>query len=309
MSKVGWRSRIFVLASSCMAFYHVDKDQSIYYEGNDLVIKLLFESQRDCRQFHNDLFALHFRFSIVMPLSVIEDMREIHVNYKPSPVLANHYVTTDFDSPNHSMNAADYAVNSTAGSTDNLSVCTLSDPYAKLHMIENPDHPFLRGLKMYRCHLESQASNKKQKLNQNNILYMSWPMHQRFDGLNLVGDKHLVPSVAFKFIKAESEIVEVVTGFPCQKHKVTFSIESNNDLALLNAVGSTLKEGSEFNRESNCWTTFVHVDSYEEFKSFLDINYKIAKKLWEQNAPIGEDIENEQMQLLEQNATLEVVSD
>jgi hypothetical protein len=130
---------------------------------------------------------------------------------------------------------------------------------------------------------------------------MSWPMHQRFDGLNLVGDKHMVPSIAFKFIKSEMERVEVVQGYPSQKFKVTIGIESN-DLSLLSAIGSTLKQGSEFDNVNNLWITFVHVDSDQEFKEFLEIKYCVTKELWSQGIAIGDEIEDDQLEILEQKA-------
>jgi serine/threonine protein kinase len=198
----------FYFGFSVHGFYYVDRTQSIYYDDDDLVIKLLFESLERCRQFYGELFSIYYRFSMVMPLEVVDSIQLTTLIYQPKPLLPNDYDTTEFDSPMHSMNASDYALKSIGGShEENLSVCTVSDPHSRLQMIENPDHPFLRGLKLYRCHLESQASNKKQKSNQNNILHMSW---QRFDGLNLVGDKHMVPSIAFQFIKSAKETVEVV---------------------------------------------------------------------------------------------------
>jgi serine/threonine protein kinase len=307
-SKSGWRARVFVLAAQCMAFYNVDMSQSVYYDGNDLIIKLLFDSSRDCRKFNEELHSLQYRFSLVMPLQIVEEMREVTVDYKPLPLQSFHYDTAQYDSPFHSLGASDYALRSVGGSHEEiLSVCTVSDPHTRLQMIENPDHPFLRGLKMYRCHIEAQASNKKQKTNKNNILHMSWPMHQRFDGLNSVGDKHMVPSIAFKFIKSEPEIIEVVQGYPWSKHKVTFSIEPyHNDVGLLEAVGATLKQGSSYDANNSVWITFVHVDSDSEFKTFLEIKYRITKQLWSQNIPVGEDIDNDAMEELERKAILEL---
>lgn len=105
-------------------------------------------------------------------------------------------------------------------------------------------------------------------------------------------------------------MVEVVSGYPLQKYKVTFGIESsNNELALLDAVGSTLKQGSEFDNENSRCITFVYVDNDQEFKLFLELKYKIAKQLWAQNAPVGEEIDNEVMQELEANATLTVIEE
>lgn len=192
----GWRARVFILAAQCMAYYHIDLNQSVYYEGNDLIIKLLFKSNERCRQFAEDLRALHCRYSLIMSLEIVNEMHLVEVGYEPLPLMSHHYDTLQSDSPLHSLCASDYALRSVGGShKEILSVCTISDPHSRLQMIENPDHPFLRGLKMYRCHLQAQASTKRQRTNQSNILLMSGPMHQRFNGFNLVGDKHMVPSI------------------------------------------------------------------------------------------------------------------
>ena len=71
-------------------------------------------------------------------------------------------------------------------------------------MIENPNHPLLYGKGLYRCHLESQAANKTAASDSNNILWMSWGMHQQFDGLNLTNKQHLVPSIAIEFVSSSN---------------------------------------------------------------------------------------------------------
>jgi hypothetical protein len=306
-----------------MAFYHVDVDRSVYYEGNDLIIRLLFASQEDCRRFVEELHALRYRFSLPTPPAIIGEMRPVVVDYQPLPLHSYHYDTTRCDSPPHRLCASDYDLQRAASRSREvkeigLFPCRMTDPHARLQMIEDPDNPFVRGLPIYRRHLvtdEAPASNKRRKTMNvgRSILHMSGPMHQRFDGLNIVGDtRYMVPSIAFKFIQSEPEIVEVVRGYPWPKHKVTLSIEANsnnsNNVELLDSVGSTLKQGSSFDAHRGVWMTFVHVDSVSEFQTFLEIRYRITKQLWSENIPVGEDVENDAMEELERKASWEVAN-
>lgn len=54
-----------------MAFYNVEKSQSIYYDENHLMIKLLFETLERSRQFYEQLRSISYRFSLVMPVEVL----------------------------------------------------------------------------------------------------------------------------------------------------------------------------------------------------------------------------------------------
>jgi hypothetical protein len=152
-------------------------------------------------------------------------------------------------------------------------------------MIENPNHPFLYGKDLYRCHLDSQASNKKDKDNQNNLLILSWTTHQCFYGLNLVTKQHMVPSIAIQFVEFQGqETLEFTNGYPFVKDKVAISIESP-DPKVLDSISMLLKAGSTF-VDGNL-RSFVHVDSWEEFRKFLSIKYNETKRLWGKQLPLG----------------------
>ncbi len=79
----------------------------------------------------------------------------------------------------------------------------------------------------------SQASNKKDKDNQNNLLILSCGTHQFFDGLNLVTKQHMVPSIAIQFVEFQGrETLEFTNGYPFQKDKVAISVESPDPKVL-----------------------------------------------------------------------------
>ena len=49
------RAVVYTAASSRGGFYYQDNEHSIYYNGNDLIIKIMFETSKECAQFVNDL--------------------------------------------------------------------------------------------------------------------------------------------------------------------------------------------------------------------------------------------------------------
>ena len=166
-----------------------------------------------------------------------------------------------------------------------MSIADASDAYHTLQMIEDPNHLILYNRELYRCHSVSQASNKTERYNRNNVLILSWLTHQSFDGLNLVTKQHLVPSIAIQFVKFEGkETLEFTNGYPFQKDKVTISVESP-DPKVLESVGILMKKGSQM--VDGKLHTFVHVDSWEELKKFLTIKYDETKGLWEKKLKGG----------------------
>ena len=107
-----------------------------------------------------------------------------------------------------------------------MSIADATDAYHTLEMIEDPNHPILYNRELYRWHYESQASNKTEKYNRNNVLFLSWLSHQSFDGLNFVTKQHLVPSIAIQFVKFQvRETLEFNNGYPFEKDKVAISVE------------------------------------------------------------------------------------
>jgi hypothetical protein len=291
-----WRAKTFVLADECNGFYCAGGEpESIYYDGNTLVLNVLFESTQNARRFRSALERKALWFRIISSVTVSENYEEVVLPARASEIRAIHYVHGESDSPQHSLAVSDYKSQADEDD-DEVTVCDANDAYHSLQMIEDPNHPLLYGKDLYRCHLASQASNKKDKDNQNNLLILSWTTHQCFDGLNLVTKQHMVPSIAIQFVEFQgTETLEFTNGYPFKKDKVAISVESP-DPKVLDGIGMLLKKGSS--AMDGKLRSYVHVDSSEEFKKFLTIKYSETKRLWDKKhlalgslLPEGEVIE------------------
>jgi hypothetical protein len=147
-------------------------------------------------------------------------------------------------------------------------------------MIEDYNLPYIRGLKVYRCHLMSIKNHPDDEYNENNVLLLSWPLHQRFDGMVTMG-RHEVPQIAIGYSKVLAENEDVgKPGYPLMRSKVEISIESY-DAQLLGDVEATLKPGSR--REGAILYTFVHVQDHVNFSICLMTRYEETLQLWRDN--------------------------
>jgi hypothetical protein len=125
-----------------------------------------------------------FSFCIISSVSVSETFEEVVLTAKAREIRATHYVHGDSDSPNYLLAQSDY-MSQADDEFEMMSIADATDAYHTLEMIEDPNHPILYNRELYRWHYESQASNKTEKYNRNNVLFLSWLSHQSFDGLNL----------------------------------------------------------------------------------------------------------------------------
>ncbi|KAJ1397652.1 hypothetical protein B484DRAFT_438561, partial [Ochromonadaceae sp. CCMP2298] len=287
-----WRARVYCLADECKGLYDADAKKTIYYEGDALVLSLLFEKRRDAHDFVSALERRALGFSLISLVTIDSEEEEVHPIERPSWIRATHYVHGDSDPPLHSLATSDYR-SAVGDDEEDLVLGDINDAYQQLQMIEKPNHPLLYGKALYRCHLEAQASNKAAASDPNNILMLSWITHQVFDGLNLTTKQHMVPSIAVEFVAFEGrETKELVGGYPIEKDRVRLSIESP-DPKILEGVGMLLKDGSEF--RDGRWFTYVHVDSHESFHRFLSIKYNETKRLWDKGLQIDEPLPEEDL--------------
>jgi hypothetical protein len=284
MSFHTWREKAFVFADDCNGFYFCDEKATIYYENNDLCLAVLFKSQDEARKFRITLEKRAVSFCIISSVTVSETYEKVVLQAKAREIRATHYVHGDSDSPNHSLAQSDYKSQADDAS-DVMSIADASDAYHTLQMIEDSNHPILYNKDLYRCHCESHTSNKTERYNPNNVLILSPWTHQSFAGWNLVTKQHLVPSVAIQFVKFEGrETLEFTNGYPFEKDRVAISVESP-DPKELEAVSPLLKKGSHM--VNGKLHTYVHVDSWEEFKQFLTIKFDETQKLWAKNLKLG----------------------
>lgn len=254
------------------------------------MLNILFETSADARKFRATLQKKSFEFSITSCVTVCEAYEEVVLQSKANEIRAVHYVHGDSDSPPHSLTLSDFKSQDDDAS-EVVSVADADDAYRVCQMIEDPNHIILYNREFYRCHCESQASNKTERYNRNNVLILSRLTLQPFDGLNFATNQHLVPSIAIQFVEYQGrERLEFVNGYPFEKDRVIISIESP-DPKQLESLMLLMKQGSRY--ENGKIVTFVQVDDWQEFKQFLTIKYEETKRLWEKNLEPGAELTSE----------------
>lgn len=113
-------------------------NRSIYYEGDDLVVHLLFESVRDAVQQRTAILGVSSG-----PLRIPQ--RDISISLQ-----------TINTAPGHSPNTSFQFMAVASDSTDKSTISLDSD-LARFQMLENPNHPMLRSFRPERCHYRTAA--------------------------------------------------------------------------------------------------------------------------------------------------------
>lgn len=104
-----WRAKTFVLADNCNGFYcEGGESESIYYDGNTLVLAILFKSKDDARRFRSALERRAMSFTIISSVTVSDKYEEVILQAEANEVRATHYVHGESDSPQHSLAVSDY---------------------------------------------------------------------------------------------------------------------------------------------------------------------------------------------------------
>jgi hypothetical protein len=272
-SFMGWRAKIYAITARNLGYYNIDKGHSMFYDGETLKLKILFKTVDQARMYGISLQENSVHFGLQYKVSIEQNFEVVTFPQEPPYVRVEDYETNDFDSPDHSLN-------SPPRSDDAVSTYSTSYPESSILMIEDCSLPYIRGLKVYRCHIMSIKNHPDEKHNENNVLFLSWPLHLRFDGMVTMG-RHEVPQIAIGFSRVLVESEDVGgEGYPLMRSKVEITIESP-DLQVLSDVERTLKPGSR--REGAKLYTFVHVQDHESFSICLMTRYEETLKLWSDN--------------------------
>jgi hypothetical protein len=175
------------------------------------------------------------------------------------------------DTSSNEVHAAPSEFSSVCDTTVSLG----SNPFVALQMVEARTYGFVSSIDLVRCHLISKvecANNKDfQQLDrdENNCLYMSWPMHQRFDGL--YGG---VPTIAIRFDK--------VLGHDHENNRTKVSIIMEfrkGDKKTPDDIKSALGHHS-YDPVANEFTCHVSVTDPEIFKMCLSHKHAANVSIW-----------------------------
>jgi hypothetical protein len=262
----GVRAEVYSVASKFGGFYYNSKEQSIFYSGDDLVIKILFESLRECAQFTNELDSRLRYFPLLSEVSINRSFDTVIPTSQPTSILQRDYVSFEEDSEAFSIAITRYT---------HVTAKTTIDFETELMMIENSSHEDFYGLKCYKCHLMSQADFPEERDNPNNALWMSWPTHQRFDGLHTVNE-HRVPQFAISFGGRSGE--KQMFDF-AERERVDITVECVDD-GILGVLRNRMKSGSVVDETEKRIFTSVFVQDAVDFERCLTYKYNETKFMW-----------------------------
>ena len=141
--------------------YNNSKEECIYYCGEDLVGKILFESSKECSQFVNELDSRLRFFSLLREVNIKRPFETV-----AAPSSQVNVLERDYDSKDESSQEYSIAITSCTHITSKTSI----DFETELMMIEDPNNEDFYGLNCYKCHLMSQADYPEEKGNPNKLL-------------------------------------------------------------------------------------------------------------------------------------------
>jgi hypothetical protein len=168
----------------------------------------------------------------------------------------------------------------------------------ELMMVEDRNHDDFYQLKCYKCHLMSQSDHPEEKDNPNNVLWMSWSTHQRFDGLHTV-DEHRVPQIAISYVDHSTEVQTLGCA---ERVRVNVAIECPDD-GILAVMRNRVKEGCVVDESEKKIFTYLYVQDAEEFRRCLTHKYDETKLIWTKY-PGGTEVTEEEAHKLRRSARL-----
>lgn len=239
----GFRAGAYLCCADCYGYFDTDELNSFKYSlTGDLQISLLFKSEENARKFINKMIE-HCRFFKV-PFEFQLSELPLETGLQLSPVYWNHYkqiqaIDEAEQSPEYSL-----AVSSSSVSLY-PEMSNVEDPFTVLMMIERSNLREFTASAPYQCHLIGRK-NKKYETDINNILHLSWTMHDWLDGLNRkrrrAGQKK-IPSIKITATgREEPERKKLRDGAEIDTIKVYIKISSANPVLLKDLEGMVALE-------------------------------------------------------------------
>jgi len=282
----GVRAEIFSIASKFGGLYFHTKEQSIFFSGEDLVIKILFEDLSYCVRFVNEVDSRFRYYFLLTTILINRSIETVIGNFPITGVMQRDYVSTEDDLETFTLcSHVTYKMN--------------IDSQTEVMMIENPLHDDFFGLNCYKCYLMNKSDFPEEKDNPNNVLWTSWPTHQRFDGLRTTDD-YRVPLFAISFVgrTMEIKVIDCV-----ERERVEIAVECVDDV-FLEIQRNRMKSGSVVDEIEKKIVTSVYVEDAEDFQRCLTYKYNETKFLWTQRDR-GAELTEEEAHYLRKSARVQ----
>ena len=280
----GIRASVFRNAEKYVAYYSVDQSRSIYYNGPDLQIEVLFETASEGYQFSTFLSQWHLDNPFAaagLHISVVENLTEICIDRNNLRLVRfSHYAASDSGSPIQSLKEfpGDDSVLSGSGSDLNLSQASSNDPDSRYQSIEKPENFQMFG--HFKCHIKPK-SEFPHLHNTNNILFMSWMVHQMFDGTHTFNSA--IPHMAIRPItEKDFEPLAAEQNPLIERYKVELELEFLNEMAA-SQICPLLKDDCKRTSPTS-FRTSVYVKDPSFHVQCLKWKYEHTKKLWKKPA-------------------------
>ena len=174
----GVRAYVYAEAQKNVALKPID-GESIFYNGDDLVIRLVFKDETQASLMQNVFESMNS--GLVTPLRgrVVNFMQPIvPVDQAGARIWRHDYDGDASTSPANSLAQMAAASESSNGQ----SAVDVNDPLFKYQCLEKPS--LFARIRPERVHLLSQARHSRMKSNRNNQLSASRSFHEYLDGLN-----------------------------------------------------------------------------------------------------------------------------
>lgn len=277
----GVRAKLYQEAELQHAIYSILQSKSIWYSGDNLHLDLLFETVKSALGFRSFLSMWHINNPFVVSgdaVSVDEVLGEVYIYQSQLKYIQLSHDAQESESPVGSLEQ----YKGSSASTSELTGASMESHFSQLQSIEKQEEFGLLQVNPYCCHIKGQKTFPELKDNNNNMLALSWLLHQYFDGLNLVDEPSgqiKVPQIAINY--KSHPFTEEMVGTPLVKRrKVILTIECRT-ITIFKAVGDRLKLGSEKTSDLE-WKTCVHVENPDVLCDCLKWKYAQTKKRWEE---------------------------
>jgi hypothetical protein len=258
IGNAGIRREAYKLAVGHAAYVTDDNKHSIYYSNANLEIRLLFVDMRNAHRFVNNM--LKVVESSQLTTTHCERYATVMPDFTPQLMLTSDYDPSEYPEP--------------------MPVMVVPTPLTEaqsLMTLERRDHDDFRGLPAFCCHLIGESVDATYAGCESNILYMTWSMHQRFNGLN--GTTKNVPSIAIRFVRAEAEKGTLPGGLLLQRAILTIECLNRDTFEVISA---RLKEPFTPSIDALEIETYIFPADLDTFIDCVTCKYAETRAIWGQ---------------------------